>query len=51
MGEGGRRLVVEAFSSSGVGYIGPDPFFYSLPCLPGRIRPTPAVKSSLNCCL
>jgi hypothetical protein len=27
MGEGGRVLVVEAFSSSGRGHIGPAPFF------------------------
>jgi hypothetical protein len=38
-GGGGRRLVFEAFSSSGVGYIGPDPFFLLSALLAGADSP------------
>jgi hypothetical protein len=39
MGEGGRVLFVEAFSSSGRGHIGPAPFFSLSACLTGADKP------------
>jgi hypothetical protein len=39
MGEGGRKLVFEAFSSFGVGYIGSDPFFLLSALLAGADSP------------
>jgi hypothetical protein len=48
-GRGGADLLARRSPHPAWGILDLPPFFYSLPCLPGRIRPTPAVKTSLNC--